>query len=71
MSRQRTARRIQQKIEDRQARENMEIGRWMRACLHVAEGMSGVDAMTAAGLILDNCETPVRSSRPANTSGST
>lgn len=72
MSRQRTARRIQQKIEARQAAENVEIDRWMRAVYLVSQGMDGGDAVIKAGLLFpDDCSTPVRSGRPANTSGST
>jgi hypothetical protein len=72
MSRQRiSAKQIAQRIEDRQARENVEIGRWMHAVLLVEGGMAGGDAVIAAGLIFDDCETPCRSGRPARTSGST
>lgn len=71
MSRQQIAKRISQRIEARQAAENAEIAQWMHACLLVAEGMDGGDAVIAAGLLPDDCETPCRSGRTANTSGST
>jgi hypothetical protein len=68
MSRQRiSAKQIAQRIEDRQARENVEIGRWMNAVLLVSEGMAGGDAVIKAGLIFDDCSTPRRSGRRSKT----